>query len=120
MVYRLRFVERVCSGISKVKDILKDKIEFKISDNWFRVIIRRNVLLGAPVNASVNAPVKMTILQKSILSEIRNNNQVTYDELSLKLKIHRTTIMRNISILKEKEIITRIGPDKGGHWEIIK
>ncbi len=120
MVHRLRFVERVGSGISRVKDLLRDKIEFEISANWFRVIIKRNVLLGAPVNAPVNAPVKITVLQKSLLFEIKNNSQVTYDELSLRLNTHRTTIMRNISTLKEKGKLKRVGPDKGGHWEVLK
>ncbi len=77
----------------------------------FSVIFKRN--------APVNAPVKLTSLQEKIVAEIQKNNQITYDELSRKLKTHRTTIMRNIAKLKEKSIISREGSNKSGYWIVI-
>jgi len=32
----------------------------------------------------------------------------------------RTTIMRNIAKLKAQGKLQRIGPAKGGHWEVIE
>jgi len=32
----------------------------------------------------------------------------------------RSAIAKQIAILKELNIIKRIGPDKGGHWEVIE
>ena len=37
-----------------------------------------------------------------------------------KLNISPETIKKNIEKLKAKRILKRIGPDKGGHWEIVK
>jgi len=41
------------------------------------------------------------------------------EEKSSLLAIGRS-ILRHISVLKEKGIIKRIGPAKGGHWEVIE
>ena len=35
------------------------------------------------------------------------------------LGINRSVVARHIKTLQEKGIIRRIGPDKGGHWEIV-
>ena len=51
---------------------------------------------------------------------MRNNSTVTIPELSKKLDISTTAIENNLVKLKELGIIMRIGPDKGGYWEIIK
>ena len=41
MVHRLNLVERLGSGIMRVRGILKEKLSFDISEDWFRVIIKR-------------------------------------------------------------------------------
>ena len=69
-------------------------------------------------NAPENAPEKLTGLQKIILQEINMNKSITYDILSSKLKKDRATIKRNIKRLRDAGLLKRIGPDKGGHWEI--
>ena len=35
------------------------------------------------------------------------------------MTVNEKTIKRDITKLKEKGILKRIGPDKGGHWEIV-
>jgi predicted HTH transcriptional regulator len=35
-------------------------------------------------------------------------------------KVSRETLKRDLKLLKQKDIIKRIGPDKGGYWEVIK
>jgi len=34
--------------------------------------------------------------------------------------IIRRTVAKHIKSLQEKGIIKRIGPDKGGHWEVVE
>ena len=51
---------------------------------------------------------------------MKKNNKITYDELAKIIDKNRKTILRHISVLKEKGIIKRIGSPKGGHWEVIK
>lgn len=45
------------------------------------------------------------------------NPYVTYNELSV---ITGKTIRVHINKLKKMKLIKRIGPDKGGHWEILR
>ena len=45
---------------------------------------------------------------------------VSANELSKKVVISQRKIEETLKKLKDKGILIRIGPDKGGHWEIIK
>ncbi|MFA5776882.1 MAG: RNA-binding domain-containing protein [Parcubacteria group bacterium] len=58
--------------------------------------------------------------QKKILSEINKNKAITQRELSLKIGINEKNVRNNITELKEKELLERVGSDKGGYWKIIK
>ena len=37
-----------------------------------------------------------------------------------KLEINDSVVRKHLDALKAKGVIERIGPDKGGHWEIVK
>jgi len=53
--------------------------------------------------------------QKSILDNILKNNTITSEELSSIIGINKRNIEKNITSLKEKRIISRIGSRKSGH-----
>jgi ATP-dependent DNA helicase RecG len=55
-----------------------------------------------------------------ILEEIGKNTYITAQQLSDILGISLRKTKENLSKLKERGIIRRVGPDKGGYWEIIK
>ena len=50
---------------------------------------------------------------------IKENPTITIKELSLLLSLTRRGVEEQIKSLKAKGIIRRVGPDKGGHWEVI-
>ena len=56
----------------------------------------------------------------SILSLISSDPFVTTNEMSKRLEINRSAISKHIKKLKDDHIIERIGPDKGGKWNIKK
>ena len=56
--------------------------------------------------------------QQKIVEIMENNRDITKPELSDKLKISTTAVENNLAKLKEKGIIKRISPSKGGHWEV--
>ena len=58
--------------------------------------------------------------QKNIIEIIKRNPYVTARELVPQVGISHRKIQENIAKLKEYGIIKRIGPAKGGHWEIIQ
>ena len=57
--------------------------------------------------------------QIKVLSEIRNNPNVTKPELEKLVGFGKTTIDNAISVLKEKNIIKRIGSNKTFYWKIL-
>ena len=58
--------------------------------------------------------------KEKIISIIRDNPKVTQFELSNILNVSEKAIEKHIKKLRENGIIRRVGPDKGGYWEIIK
>lgn len=45
--------------------------------------------------------------------------RITIPEIAEKLGRSERAIFMQINKLKEEGIIRRIGPDKGGHWEVM-
>ena len=56
--------------------------------------------------------------QEEILTEIRNNPNVTQPQLSQLIGIGITAIENNIKFLKENGYIERVGSNKTGYWEV--
>lgn len=56
---------------------------------------------------------------EKIIKLITENPQITIKELSVACGITEDGVYWNTQKLKKKNIIRRVGPDKGGHWEII-
>ncbi len=63
-----------------------------------------------------NVGVNLNKTQKKIVEHMKNNPNITIEEMAKYAGVETRTIERNIKILKEKEIIGRVGADKNGHW----
>ncbi len=70
-----------------------------------------------PVNVPVNVPVNAR--QRKMIYDIVKDNRITQAELADRYNVNRETIKRDLKKLKELNLIKRIGPAKGGHWEVI-
>ncbi len=57
---------------------------------------------------------------EKIIAAIIHNPFVTIAELSEMSEVTTRSVERNLATLQKSERIRRIGPDKGGHWEVIK
>ena len=55
----------------------------------------------------------------AIIALIMENPSISHDALSERLGRARSTIIEQISKLKASGRLRRVGPDKGGHWEVI-
>ena len=64
-------------------------------------------------------PEKLPELQKSIIDNMSKNSRITYVQLADITGKSRESIRKNIKKLKEAGLIQRIGPDKGGFWQIL-
>lgn len=55
-----------------------------------------------------------------ILTHIKQNVFITIPELAKQIGVTKRSIERNIQKLKQDELLKRLGPDKGGRWEVIE
>ena len=51
---------------------------------------------------------------------IRENPYVTTQEMADSIGIIRRTVAKHIRSLQNQGRIKRVGPDKGGYWEVIE
>ena len=55
-----------------------------------------------------------------LLELIRGNPKITFAEMVSVIGISRSAIQKHIERLKDAQRFRRVGPDKGGHWEVIE
>ncbi|MDD3248087.1 MAG: winged helix-turn-helix domain-containing protein [Methanosarcina sp.] len=55
-----------------------------------------------------------------MLSLIRENPRISVRELSDKVGISTRKTEENIYKLKKKGFLKRVGPARGGHWEVVE
>ena len=70
---------------------------------------RKKSTLNETVNETVNP----------IIKYLKENPEISYEQLAEKMGKSRVTISRKISELKKAGIIKRIGADKNGYWQIV-
>ena len=72
-----------------------------------------------PVNLPVNLPETLTETAKKIYCLLSENGKYTYDHLASVIGMTRETVRVSIRSLVDAGLIRRVGPDKGGHWEVV-
>ncbi len=75
-------------------------------------------MLNAIIRNCVLNESEVTDDEKELLAALKENPHHTYESLSQKLSVSRKTIEIRIKSLKEKKLITRIGSDNDGYWQI--
>ena len=65
-------------------------------------------------------PEKWPGIAISIMKAIVSSNTVTIAELETITGYGHTTVKKILREMQREQIIRRVGPDKGGHWEIVE
>ena len=126
LFFRMDKVERAGTGIRRMKEamIAAELPALHIRQTGFYTIVFKRPVerVGEKGGEKVGVKVgeKLTANRKKIIDNIMENKTISAKELSELVGISQRKIEENISWLKEKGLIKRIGPDKGGHWEIVK
>ena len=84
-------------------------------DFMLEIIVKtmKNSRKKSTVNETVNETVN------PIIKYLKENPEISYEQLAEKMGKSRVTISRKISELKKAGIIKRIGADKNGYWQIV-
>lgn len=56
---------------------------------------------------------------EKIIKAMKENPKITGKELTVLVGLSRRGVEKNIKKLQEKGLLRRVGPDKGGYWEVI-
>ena len=116
-------VENVGSGIKRIKEALAaDKLPepvLDVDENWFSIVFPRIDRSFTPTVTQKGSLKTSEKTSEKILRLVEANNLITISELSLALGISTRSIERNIEKLQSLNRIMRVGPDKGGHWQVM-
>ena len=115
---RIRMVEQVGSGISRMRDLMLENNltppEFN-TKGIFTVTFRRPFDFNKWVDKWVD---NLTDNRVNIIKAIHKNSKVSKRELEEIIGLSATAIDNNLEFLKEVQLIERMGSAKGGHWKI--
>jgi len=137
---KIHFGEKMGTGFERIREVCKKENapfpEIEFNENYFYVTFRQSkeyLKLAAKEREGVTEKVKekaiekiiekvgerVTENQKKILEEIIRNKYITIKRLSESIGISERKTQENIKKLKGKSLLKRVGPDKGGYWEVL-
>lgn len=115
---RMRLVEQIGSGITRIRDVMNDEgltpPEFNI-DGMFTVILRRPIEFEKWVERWVD---NLSENRIKILKNIYKNPKISKRELETIIGLSGSAIDKNIDFLKNLQLLERKGNTKSGHWII--
>ena len=79
-----------------------------------------NKVLALEREMSEKMSEKIVDILEEILSSLKENPKITIDELSKVMGVTPRTIERNLKKLQVSEKLKRVGPDKGGIWQVLE
>jgi len=109
-------MEKAGTGVKRVRDACTDngnKVDFRFTDSfWITMHSNQDVTENVPENV----PEKRLNV---IMELIKLDAGISMLDLAKKIGVDHKTIKRDIAKLKTLSLLKRIGPAKGGHWEVL-
>ncbi len=128
LFHRMGKVERIGSGIKRMRDLMSNaglkEPQFEMTA-FFRTVFYRNPEYALKKSKELkdikNGKEKSKEKSKEkILRLITDNSKITTQEMSEFIRMSHAGVEKIIRKLKQQGKLRRIGPDKGGYWEIVK
>ena len=109
------------------KSVENDPVTEQVGDkSAINVPVNDLVNGNAPENCTVNCtvnddcPVNCPVTAQKTYLAIKENPRLSVRELSKNLGISERTVKNHQKLLKDADLIERIGADKNGYWKVIK
>ncbi|WP_456406347.1 ATP-binding protein [Caldithrix abyssi] len=119
--YFTKDIERWGSGLERIhKACLSNgvTVKFNLLKTGFLVTFERPELKSKDYGRTVEKTVGKTV--EKILHAIKENPEITTLQLAELLGLSRRGIEWNLARLKKQGKIKRIGPARGGHWQVVE
>lgn len=121
---RMHRVERMGSGFKRIRESMeKAELPFPkvASDSFFFIEFERpKKVMGKAGGKEKSREKGKEKSREKILDLISNNAQITAREIANAIELSIAGVEKTIRILKKEKRLKRVGPDKGGHWEVVK
>ena len=120
---QLRISERSGRGVPKIvgrygKDSIKiEKNRIIVTIPFEKIEVNKFIVTNKVSNKVSN---KANGTKEKIISAIRNNPNVTINQLMVITGLSEPGVKKNLKQLKDAGIIARIGANKNGYWEVLK
>jgi ATP-dependent DNA helicase RecG len=128
-MYMSADIEKWASGLKRIYDECTAagvKVEFKRVKTGFVVSFYRPKWeegegLGEEGQKTIEKTIEKTIKKnkQKILDLVRQNPKITVEELAKATGLSSVGVRYNLNKLKKENVLKRVGPDKGGHWEVL-
>ena len=114
--YLAGFIESWGRGINKIKK--------EFSENGMEVPVYKEEMGGMSVYikrrvSNVSSKEASQKMSQKIIDLIKEDPNISTQDMADIIGIDRRNIARNLKKLQENGIVKRIGPDKGGYWEVV-
>ncbi|MFA5434262.1 MAG: ATP-binding protein [Candidatus Paceibacterota bacterium] len=129
LMQRMDLVEKIGSGLMRMNDMMGEYLlpntKIEADENWFSMSFERPDLQKMSIEQRIKKSSEKSSEKNSekssekVLGMIKGNRRISAKEIGELLGISSRQVEKNIAKLKEEKLIKRIGPDKGGYWEII-
>lgn len=124
---KVGYIEDLGEGWNKIikeykRHLLKPRLPLIEADNFSTVITLFSAKDKFVSHEELGEKVgrRLSKNESRIIDEIAKDKYVTIKMLSEELGLSTTAIENNIKKLKNKKLLSRVGSDKGGRWELAK
>ena len=126
------WIEKYGTGIKRVLDIFRDyglpQPRFELIPGGFAVTVfseigqngKQKTDLKADLKTNLKTNLKTDNIDGKIISLIADNKHITIPEIANNINLSVSGTKLRINRLRNNGSIARVGPAKGGHWEITK
>lgn len=134
LMQRMELVEKIGSGLIRINEMMDEYLlphpVIEVTDVYFGISFVRPDLQKMSMEQRINeynrviekvterVIEKVTEKEKVIINLIKEDQKITILDIAKHIKLSRKSVNKIIKKLKEKGVIKRIGPDRGGHWEL--
>ena len=119
MFHKVSFVEKWGRGIGLILSHEPDT-RFKEVGRLFITVFRRKYKESEKgIEKGVEKGVEISEKQRIILNLIKEMPNISKERLKIKGGLTKKSVEYNIEKLKQKGLLKRVGPAKGGYWEVV-
>ena len=115
MLHRVHFIEKWGRGIKLILSREPDTEFSEVGTKFITTFKRRSYFEGKKVVENLTQKTTQRILEA-----ITKKSDITQKELAVVIGITEDGVKYHITRLRKKGVLKRIGPAKGGYWEVVK